>query len=107
MTNIPMLATSYLDPLNLQAYEHPQKESLISTLRLILEDPSGKKCREELRESFEESQKSEPNPEIICTNFNVSYADQDVRTYIFRQKDLTGCLPVIFFIHGGGWAVGR
>lgn len=63
----------------------------------------------ELRALFEKVQaSSRPSPEVAVTHFLVNTSHGKVKTFLYKPTaHELDPLPVIFFLHGGGWIAGR
>ncbi|KAF2740713.1 hypothetical protein EJ04DRAFT_507736 [Polyplosphaeria fusca] len=60
---------------------------------------------EQFRELVEQLQEHTPIPDINRASFTVPFED-GVKTFIFKPKGVSGTLPVILYLHGGGWVAG-
>ncbi|KAF2841611.1 alpha/beta-hydrolase [Patellaria atrata CBS 101060] len=60
---------------------------------------------EEFRAAFEQLQAHDPLPGVTRTSFTVPF-ENGIKTFVFKPTGATGALPVIFYIHGGGWIAG-
>lgn len=86
--------TPYLDPLNQAAFE--AIGNLPSDITI-----------EELRKKIEEAQAHEELGGVTRESFVVTFEDGDITTWIYKPIGHgREALPVIFYIHGGGWISG-
>jgi acetyl esterase len=85
----------YLDPLNQAVADELAGQPPIQDLTV-----------EQFRALFTKLQQHEPIPGVIRTSFTVPFED-GVKTFIFKPKGAKGNLPVILYLHGGGWIAGE
>ncbi|KAF1979982.1 alpha/beta hydrolase fold-3 domain-containing protein [Bimuria novae-zelandiae CBS 107.79] len=86
----------YLDPLNQAVADQLATEPPIADLTVP-----------EFRAFFERVQQHEPIPGVTRTNFTVPFED-GVEAFVFKADGAaTNELPVIFYLHGGGWKGGN
>jgi acetyl esterase len=95
MSTVSCFTTVYLDPLNQALADEFATQSSTATLSV-----------EQYRALFEKLQTHKPDTNATRTSFTVPFED-GVKTFIFRPKGVEGTLPVICFLHGGGWIAGR
>lgn len=90
------LSIPYLDPLN-QALANITSPDILASLTLP-----------EYLATFGPSQQHEQLPGVSRTNFTVPVED-GVELWIYKTEGTSNDvpLPYIFFIHGGGWSVGK
>lgn len=90
------LSLPYLDPLS-QALANLTSPEILASLTLT-----------EYLATFAPSQQHEKLPGVDRTNFTAPVED-GVELWIYKTEGLSEDvpLPYIFFIHGGGWSVGR
>jgi acetyl esterase len=87
--------TPYLDPLN-QALAN----------QLSSQPPLEDLSFEQFRELFATLQQHTPTPGVTRTKFVVPFGHGGVDTFVFRPDGVRGTLPVILYLHGGGWVAG-
>jgi len=93
---ISALSIPYLDPLN-QALANITSADILASLTLP-----------EYLAIFGPSQQHEKLPGVDRSNFTVPI-EGGVELWVYKSEEITGddLLPYIYFIHGGGWSVGR
>jgi acetyl esterase len=86
----------YLDPLSQEVADELAKDPPPQDLTV-----------DEFREEFEalQEESTTSNPLVLRSSFTVPFED-GVETFVFRPKGVEGILPVIFYLHGGGWIAG-
>lgn len=85
----------YLDPLNQALADQLATQPPIEDLTV-----------EQFRALFDSLQQHNPITGVARTSFTVPFED-GVKAYVFKPKITKGQLPVIFYIHGGGWIAGK
>ena len=85
----------YLDPLNQAVAD-----------QLVTQPPIEDLTVEQFRALFAQLQQHEPIPGVTRTKFTVPFED-GVEAFVFKPDGSKDDLPVIFYIHGGGWISGE
>lgn len=85
----------YLDPLN-QAFAN----------QLAGSPPLQDDSIAEVRQLFGQLQAHTPIPGATRTSFTVPF-EAGVKTFLYKPDGATGALPVIIYLHGGGWIAGK
>lgn len=90
------LSIPYLDPLS-QALANFTTPDILASLTIP-----------EYLATFGPSQQHERLPGVDRSNFTVP-VEGGVELWVYKSEEITedDLLPYIFFIHGGGWSVGR
>lgn len=90
------LSVPYLDPAS-QALASITSPEILANLTLP-----------EYLAIFPIAQQHEKLPGVDRSNFTVPI-DGGVELWVYKSEEITGddLLPYIYFIHGGGWSVGR
>ncbi|KAF2245700.1 alpha/beta-hydrolase [Trematosphaeria pertusa] len=84
----------YLDPLNQAVADELASEPPIEDLTV-----------KQFRALFKRLQQHDPIPGVTRTSFTVPFED-GVQAFVFKPSGARGDLPVIFYLHGGGWIFG-
>lgn len=85
----------YLDPLNQAVADELASEPPIEDLTV-----------KQFRALFKRLQQHDPIPGVTRTSFTVPFED-GVQAFVFKPSGARGDLPVIFYLHGGGWIFGE
>ena len=56
--------------------------------------------------ALEDLQKNDPASDITTETIQVPFQDVSTNVMIFRPKASTKSLPIVFYMHGGGWILG-
>jgi acetyl esterase len=59
------------------------------------------------REALETLQESESAPDVVRETLEVAGPDGSTEVAIFRPETTLSSLPMVFYLHGGGWIMGR
>lgn len=58
-------------------------------------------------EALEGLQKRDPSQDITVEQLEIPGSDGSTAVVIFRPKAASSHLPMVFYLHGGGWIMGR
>src|SRR6476660_6614461 len=61
---------------------------------------------DEVRQSIEGAQAGVPMPDVDAAWIAVPLELGDVRVLLFKPRGVEGRLPVVLYMHGGGWIFG-
>ena len=60
------------------------------------------------REFLEEAQKHDPATDVITEEFEIPGGPTgNVKIVLYKPANASGELPVVVYLHGGGWILGR
>jgi acetyl esterase/lipase len=89
----------YLDPHNMT-----QLQSLVT---LVGGKPFHEFTVPEQRDLFSKVQWPQPeNPEVAISHHMIKTSHGEVKTYLYMPKGVTEPVPLVYFVHGGGWIYG-
>ncbi|KAH8812995.1 Alpha/Beta hydrolase protein [Xylogone sp. PMI_703] len=96
MSDLDSPSAPYLDPDNQKFADQFSQEPPAQNLSV-----------QEFRKFLDQVQEHTPIPGVTISRIEVPFGRKDViDTFIYRPEHSTGDLPVIFFLHGGGWVAG-
>ncbi|RFU33945.1 hypothetical protein B7463_g2361, partial [Scytalidium lignicola] len=90
-------------------YLAPEDQTVVNEFAASGEPPLQDLSVQEFRKFFDQLQEHTPIPGVTETEIKVPFGAKGkefVKTFIFRADNTVGDLPVIFYIHGGGWISG-
>jgi acetyl esterase len=89
-------------------YLDPEDQAFVNEFAASGQPPIQDLGVQEFRKLFDELQQHTPIAGVLVTEIKVPFRTKDaVKTFIFRADNAVGDLPVIFWLHGGGWVSGK
>ena len=59
------------------------------------------------RSALEDLQRHEIGPDVVIEKYDMCFEGVTAPMTIFRPKTKSGPCPFVFYMHGGGWILGR